>query len=295
LEVSAAASCAAAAALLLVLGAVEALPRALPRDRIPLRVGEATGRLPRVALAIATRVGSSLGMQRVRTPATLAARVLAAGTPGGLRVRDWTALKCTVAVVALLGAALTAGSFPGRLGFVVLLGAPAAGFVLPDYWLGRRARLRADAALLELPSMLDLLRVTVEAGRSPIAAMGLVGLRFDGPLAVEWRAVSVQVALGVPQSAALEQVARRLPLPGVQTFVETLAHSHRSGLRLADALAAQAAAARHVRRQQIRERAARAAPKMQLVVALVLVPSVMLTLAAVLAAEFTATGLGLGQ
>jgi tight adherence protein C len=141
--------------------------------------------------------------------------------------------------------------------------------------------------------MLDLLRVTVEAGRSPVAAMGLVGQRFDGPLAAEWRAAATQVALGVSRSTALEQIARRVPIPAVRTLVETLDYSSRAGLSLADALAAQAAAARHARRQQIRERAARAGPKMQLVVALVLVPSVMLTLFAVLAAEFVQTGLGL--
>ena len=240
------------------------------------------------------RLGSSFGMERVVSPQSLADRVAAAGSPGNLRVRDWTALKCAGAVLALVAGALSAGSFPGRLGFAVLAAAPAAGYVLPDYWLGRTARLRADAALRELPSMLDLLRVTVAAGRSPLAAMGLVGVRFDGPLAAEWRAAAAQVGLGVSQDAALEQVARSLPVAGVLAFVETLAYSNRAGLSLADALAAQAAAARHARRQRIREQAARAGPKMQLVVALVLVPSVMLTLGAVLAAEFVDTGLGLG-
>jgi uncharacterized protein involved in exopolysaccharide biosynthesis len=46
-------------------------------------------------------------------------------------------------------------------------------------------------------------------------------------------------------------------------------------------------------RQRIRERAARAGPQIQLVVALVLVLSVLLTIAAVLVTELTATGLGL--
>jgi tight adherence protein C len=232
-------------------------------------------------------------MDRVRTPESLALRVVAAGSPGGLRIRDWTALKCAGAAIALLGALLTAGSFPGRLGLAVVAAAPAAGYVLPDYWLGRTARLRADAALRELPSMLDLLRVTLEAGRAPVSAMGMVGMRFDGPLAAEWRAAATQVALGVPRQVALEQVGRHVPVAGVRTFVETLVYSNRAGLRLADALAAQAAAARHARRHRIREQAARAGPKMQLVVALVLVPSVMLTLGAVLAAEFVDAGLGL--
>ena len=291
MELKAAALCAAVAAVLVVLGTRDALHRT--RLRSPVRLRGATGRLPRAVLGVAMRIGSSFGMDRVASPQSLADRVAAAGAPGGLRVRDWTALKCAGALVALVGAALSAGSFPGRLGIAAVAAAPAAGFMLPDYWLGRTARLRADAALRELPSMLDLLRVTVAAGRAPLAAMGLVALRFDGPLAAEWRAAAAQVALGVPQAAALEQVGRRVPVAGVHTFVETLTYSNRAGLSLADALAAQAAAARHARRQQIREQAARAGPKMQLVVALVLVPSVMLTLAAVLVAEFVGTGLGL--
>ena len=165
--------------------------------------------------------------------------------------------------------------------------------MLPDFWLARIARARADAAMRELPGMLDLLRVTIEAGRSPLAAMGLVGERFDGPLAAEWRAAAAQVALGVSRGAALDQLGRRLPIGGVRAFVDTLTFASRAGVSLTDALVEQATAARHARRQQIRERAARAGPQMQLVVALVLVPSVMLTLAALLAAEFTGTGIGL--
>jgi tight adherence protein C len=289
-EVSLQALGAAAATALLLLGLRDALHGSRPPSPAFLR--RAAAGVPGAMVAVATRVGSLLARDRIAPSATLAERVAAAGSPGLLRPRDWTALKCAAAATALLAAALTAGSLPGRLGAAMLVAAPAAGYALPDFWLSRCAQLRADAALRELPGMLDLLRVTVGAGRAPLAAMGLVGQRFDGPLAAEWRAAAAQVALGVSQEAALEQVGRRVPLAGVRTFVETLAYSNRAGLSLADALAAQANAARHARRQQIREQAARAGPKMQLVVALVLVPSVMLTLAAVLAAEFRTTGIG---
>jgi len=121
-----------------------------------------------------------------------------------------------------------------------------------------------------------------------------VGERFDGPLAAEWRAAAAQVALGVAQDVALAQIASSVPTGSVRTFVDTVTFAGRAGMRLTDSLVEQATAARHGRRQQIRERAARAGPKMQLVVAFVLVPSVMLTLAALLAAEFSGTGAGLG-
>ena len=69
--------------------------------------------------------------------------------------------------------------------------------------------------------------------------------------------------------------------------------ARRRGLPLGDVLARQAAAARHEQQNRIRERAARAGPKIQLVVALILVPSVMLIVAAALIAELTAPGVGL--
>ncbi len=256
------------------------------------RRGAFAGLLTSVLAASATRISARLGVDRLRPPGKLADRVVAAGSPRGLRVRDWVALKWASAAAAL-GVALSAsGSMPGRLGIALVAASPAAGYVLPDYRLARTARRRAGAALRDLPGMLDLLRVTIEAGQSPVSAMGTVAQRFDGPLAGEWRAVAAQAALGVPRDVALEQLGRRIPVAGVRTLADSLTSANRAGLRLGEVLAAQAATARHERRQQIRERAARAGPQMQLVVALVLVPSVLLTLGAVLAAELTSTGIG---
>ena len=58
-----------------------------------------------------------------------------------------------------------------------------------------------------------------------------------------------------------------------------------AGAPLAERLHEQAAALRAASRRAIEERAARAAPKIQLVVALVLVPSVLLTIVAALVAH----------
>ena len=141
--------------------------------------------------------------------------------------------------------------------------------------------------------MLDLLQVTVEAGASPAAALGAVGARFTGPLAAEWRAAAAATALGTPQEQALATLARRLPSPRVRSFVDAMHRARTRGLPLAELLAREASAARHEQQIFIRERAARAGPKIQLVVAFVLVPSVMLIVAAALIAELTAPSLAL--
>ena len=67
-----------------------------------------------------------------------------------------------------------------------------------------------------------------------------------------------------------------------------IGRSERHGAPLAPALHALAADARAQRAQRVRERAARAAPKIQLVVALLLVPAVMLLVGACLSAAVLA-------
>jgi tight adherence protein C len=167
----------------------------------------------------------------------------------------------------------------------------AAGYFVPDLWLARRSRRRIEAALRDLPDMLDLLRIAVAAGAPPLRALALVSGEFPGPLASEWQRVSANAELGLPQDQALFGLAERIPHDDMRTFVETLRRGHRHGTPLAAALAAQAARVRHARAQQLRERAARAGPKIQLVVALMLVPSVLLLLVAGVVAELERSGL----
>jgi tight adherence protein C len=144
---------------------------------------------------------------------------------------------------------------------------------------------RSEAAVRELPDLLDLLRVSVEAGVAPVRAMGAIADQFHGPLALEWRRTAAAVALGEPQGTAIARMTARVSSEEVKAFADALLRSRRHGLSLRESIAAQAARARETRRRRIREQAARAGPKMQLVVALVLVPSMLLVVTALLVSE----------
>jgi tight adherence protein C len=135
---------------------------------------------------------------------------------------------------------------------------------------------------VELPDLLDLLVVALEAGLPLSRALGEVGRRAAGPLAREWRAAAEEAVLGVPLDAALAALGRRCPAPGMPPLIAALRRGARHGAPLADTLAAQAREVRAARARRMREDAARAAPKIQLVVALGLVPSVLLLVAAAL-------------
>ena len=232
-------------------------------------------------------VAGGMTLRAVRSlapPADLRARVAAAGSPGGLGARELMAVKTAAALSGAGLAVPLAAVAPGRLGPLVVLVGPAAGFLAPDLWLGRRARARAQRARRELPAMLDLLRVTVESGGSLAASLGAVGERGAGTLALEWRAVAREVALGAGLTEALEAMAERLPQTEIQALVSALERARRHGAPLAETLEAQARDARFALRRAVQEDAAKAGPKIQLVVALMLVPSVLLLVAAALAA-----------
>jgi tight adherence protein C len=269
---------AVAAAVLAAAGIVE-----LAAAGVRVRNGRAARPAERGRLTAALAgLGRRLGVPAA--PDDLARRLDAAGAPAPVTAAEVMALKWGAAVAAAVAALPVATLLPGRLGPVVVAAAPAAAFLAPDAWLARRTRRRRAAMAAELADVLDLLHVAVAAGLSPLRALGEVGRRRGGPLAAELRTVATRAALGVPHADALARLARRCPLEGVAALVSAIGRAERHGAPLAPALRALAADARAQRAQRLRERAGRAAPKIQLVVALLLVPAVMLLVGACLAA-----------
>jgi len=188
---------------------------------------------------------------------------------------------CCGAILAL-GAAPAA---PGRIGIVVALGLPAAGFFLPDALLEREARRRRRRLVAALPDALDLLAVSVASGRGPADGLAQLARAGEGPLAEEMRIAVAELSCGSSLTTALGALRARVPGSELAALVASIERSRRFGSPLADQLRRQAGALRRDSRRAVEERAARAAPKIQLVVALVLVPSVMLMIAAGLIAN----------
>jgi tight adherence protein C len=255
-------------------GLILLAPAEAPRGRRAHAKGAVVFRM----LAAAGRLLRSPG-----APPDLRARIRAAGRPAGLGVRELMAAKVAAALLGGLAALPLAALAPGRLGLVAAPLVPVAAFLAPDLWLARLAAERARRVRRDLPALLDILRVTIEAGGSLAWALRAVGERAEGPLASEWRAVAAEVDVGVALGDALDGLAARLPQPEIGSLVAALRRAARHGAPLSDTLAGQARAARFALARRIREDAARAGPKIQLVVALLLVPSVLLLVAAALA------------
>ena len=196
-------------------------------------------------------------------------------------------LLAKLAGIALGGliALAAAPAAPGRLSLLVAIGMPMAGFFAPDALLERQARLRSRRLLAALPDACDLLAVGAASGRSPAAGFAELARTGQGPLAGELGMTVAELSCGQPLSEALGSLRARVPGNEIATLCAAIERSRRFGSPLADQLRRQSSALRRDQRRSVEEHAARAAPKIQLVVALVLVPSVLLMITAALIAN----------
>jgi tight adherence protein C len=214
----------------------------------------------------------------------LSARLARSGLAERISAGSLLAAKTGGALAGALWALLLAPTAPSRFAWIVAVALPAAGFLGPDAWLERRARQRLRALRAGLPDALDLLAVGTAAGRSPLTGLAELGAG-EGPLARELAMLSAESSCGLAQSEALESLRRRAPVREVAAMCGVIERSRRYGSPLADQLREQATALRGTQRRRVEEQAARAAPKIQLAVALLLVPSVLLMIAAGLLAN----------
>ncbi len=215
----------------------------------------------------------------------LPTRLRRAGLEARLPLGVLLAAKLASTFLGGLAALAAAPAAPGRTALLVAIAMPAAGFVLPDALLERKARRRHRRLLVSLPDALDLLAIGSAAGRSPAAGFAEIAGASSGPLADELRIVIAELDCGRPLRDALAALRERVPGSEVATLCASIERSRRLGSPLADQLRRQAVSLRRDQRRATEELAARAAPKIQLIVALVLVPSVLLMIAAALIAN----------
>ncbi len=203
-----------------------------------------------------------------------------AGVAGRVSVRDFVALKVGSAAAALCTAFLFATVAPGRLAYLFIFLGPVAAYLLPDGMVHRMSKRRRAMIVGELPDFMDLLRISVEAGLPMQRSLELVSERTDGPLGRECGRLVRERRLGADFGSTLKELAERIGVVEIDRFVAAYERAERLGVTVSDALEQQAHAVRDARKRDVQERAARSSPKIQLVVALVLVPAVLLLFAA---------------
>ncbi|HEY0246953.1 MAG TPA: type II secretion system F family protein [Gryllotalpicola sp.] len=165
-----------------------------------------------------------------------------AGALLGATVCGWVASTRPLAAAAWI-ALIAVGGGGGVLGWDLLLSRAAA---------GRLARLRE-----ELPTVAELMALSLSAGEGVYDAVRRVARASSGELGVELRAVVTDVGVGIPLAEALERMSRALALAPLSRLIEAMSAALERGAPLAEVLRAQAGDARSERKRELLEEAGR--------------------------------------
>jgi tight adherence protein C len=205
-----------------------------------------------------------------------------AGSPGGMDATVFWALRIAgLSLGALLFFVATIapeGSFLKGRGLLIGIPAAAMGFFLPELWLQGRISKRQTDVRKALPDALDLLTICVEAGLGFDAAMSKVYEKWDNVVAISFGRVIREIQLGKLRRDALKDMAERLSVSEMTSFIAAVIQSEQLGVSLARVLRIQADQMRIKRRQIAQEAAAKAPIKMLIPMALLIFPSICIVL-----------------
>lgn len=154
------------------------------------------------------------------------------------------------------------------------------GFFFPQMWLQSRITRRQTEVRKAMPDALDLLTICVEAGLGFEAAMSKVAEKWENELSIMFGRCIREIQLGKTQREALRDMADRIGLPELTSFVAAVIQSQILGVSLAKVLRIQSDQMRLKRRQRAEEEAHQAPVKMIIPMALLTFPSIMIILMA---------------
>jgi tight adherence protein C len=306
-----------AGAIVLVVAGVRTAGRREDSDPLMSRLEEATQRgdvvtsleqiemqqpfTQRVLVPVLQRIGElSTGFTPQKVLQDTTRKLEIAGNPGRIDAATFLASRFVIAFI-FGGLLLAVGLFSpnrwplGQTSLVVLV-FTLLGFFFPQLWLQSRINSRQKEIRKAMPDALDLLTICVEAGLGFEAAMAKVSEKWENQLSLAFLRAIREIQLGKARRDAMRDMAERIGIAEMTSFVAAIIQSEILGVSLAKVLRIQSDQMR-VRRRQLAEEQAHQAPiKMILPLAFLIFPSIFIILlfpaGIQLQRSFTGSGIG---
>jgi tight adherence protein C len=234
----------------------------------------------RVLVPLINRIGEiSARFTPQRAIQSTARQMELAGNPWPIDAATFLAIRFILgvllgglAVVAFIGSTTWSGTDKAML----IGGAAFGGFFVPHIMLATRVTRRQKEIRKAMPDALDLLTICVEAGLGFDAAMSKVAEKWETELSMAFARVIREVQLGKVRRDALKDMADRLGIAEMTSFVAAIIQSEQLGVSMARVLRIQADQMRVKRRQRAEEEAHKAPIKMIIPMALLIFPTIMI-------------------
>jgi tight adherence protein C len=145
------------------------------------------------------------------------------------------------------------------------LGAAAGlfiGYTGMRFFLTSTIKKRKKGMEQQLPDVLDLLSVSVEAGLGFEQAISHITMNMEGPLIDELTVTYREMSMGRTRKDALLLLGERCDIEEIKNFAGAIAQASQLGISIKNVLRSQAAAMRQARRAKVQEKAMKVSVKM---------------------------------
>lgn len=201
---------------------------------------------------------------------------------------------CLVSLLAFAGFTSVLLSWAGLFSWMWVLVVAVVGYLYPRMWLKESLKKRQKAIIKALPTYLDFLTMSVEAGLNVTGAISqAVAKGPNGPLKSEFAFVLRDLRSGLTRADALRRMEARVRIPQVSSFISAVIQAERMGASLGGTFRAQAEQ-RRIERFQTAEKLAMEAPvKLIFPLVVFIFPVTFLVLMFPIAMKFMASGIKL--
>ncbi len=198
--------------------------------------------------------------------------LIKAGYPYELTIERFQGMKIFLMIV---------GFFTGGISLILLLPfsqfmiilLPIFGYFAPILWIRSKAKSRQEEISYRLPDFLDTMSVTLQAGVAMDQAIRDIVPYFEGPVKEEFGRFIQEISVGVPRAEAYRTLLIRNDSKEFQILIKSLIQGERLGVPIADTFKQQAEEMRKLKKEMIKEKAAKASPKVTLVTTFIILPS----------------------
>jgi tight adherence protein C len=242
--------------------------------------GAAIGGIAPAVDALAGLIGSVVAPRLRRfSEADVRNRLMGAGFYGtaattflGYRILSATCLPLAALLLSLAGGLATA------LAVLFVSVAALAGWFGPVVVVRDRATRRLAEIEADLPELIDLLVLMVEAGLGFSGAIRIACDQLDGPLGDELRLTLQEQNMGLSMNEALTNMLDRCETPSMRSFVRSVLQGERLGVSIGAIMRNLAIEMRKRRRQAAEERAQKAPIKMLFPLVFLIFPAIFIVL-----------------
>ncbi|KUO51463.1 MAG: hypothetical protein APF76_13955 [Desulfitibacter sp. BRH_c19] len=191
-------------------------------------------------------------------------KLILAGNPGNLGPSEFISIQIGLCLILGIGGSFLI-HFLNYENMRVLVGGlvlTIVGYNLPKLYLKTKTEKRQKEIQRNLPDVIDLLTVSVEAGLGFDSAIAKVTTKVKGEIAKEFTVVLNEIKMGKSRRNALKDLVYRTQVDDLSNFIGAVVQADQLGVSMGNMLRIQSGQMRVNRRQRAEEKAMKAPIKM---------------------------------